>query len=246
MIETLKFYWINKKFQHFIFVHLCLLIGIVSVPIDSWYLYDLVIFRLVSYPMTSTILHLYFNHNYLTFRNTFTKVISLLYVTLTNFWKFTDVKSYHITHHRLWLSNQDPTAVEVRQGFWKYYIGITSPTPIQTIDAKNDPLVDWFNRYFYMIKLVMVLVLLLLLGWKVFVHLIIIQQFLVYFSLKIQDYTYHSDNSAVDKSWLYIIYGPDAWHIEHHSNYEKMIAWRYKYIDAQYLLTKLFFKSSQV
>jgi fatty-acid desaturase len=161
---------------------------------------------------------------------------------VTNYWKFTDVKSYHITHHKLWLGDKDPTAKEVRQGFWKYYIGVTDPTPIQSINAKNDPLVDWFNQHFYTVKIGCLTVLLLLLGWKVFVHLVIIQQFLVYFSLKIQDLVYHSKDSAKDHSWLYLIYGPDAWHIEHHSNYEKMITWRYKYVDAQYLLTKLFFK----
>ena len=245
MIDSLRLYWSYKKFQHFTFVHICLIIGILTVPVDIWYLYDLLIFRFVTFPMTSTMGHLYFNHNYIIFRNSIAKIIGLTYITLTNFWKFTDVKSYHITHHKSWLSDKDPTAIEVRQGICKHYIGITNPTPIQLVNTKQDNILVWFNSYFFIIKIVGILALILLLGWKLFVHLIIIQQFLMYFSLKAQDQIYHSDNFAKDQPWLFVIYGSDAWHIEHHHNYEKMITWRFKYIDPQYLLTKLFFKQHQ-
>jgi fatty-acid desaturase len=246
MINTLKTYWTYKKFQHFTFTHLFLIIGVLTIPVDIWYLYDLLIFRLISYPVSSVILHMYFNHNYVIFRNAFFKAISLAYVTLNSFWKFTDVKSYHIMHHKYWLTEQDPTSKEIQQGYWKYYIGVTSPTAIHLIDFKNDSMVNWFNRYFYAIKIALTLILILLLGWKLFVHLVIIQQFLVYLSLKAQDCVFHSNNNAKDSSWLYIVYGPDAWHIDHHTNYEQIIKWRFKYTDPQYLFAKLLCKTSQV
>jgi hypothetical protein len=232
----------KKKFQHFCITHILLLIGIVTVPFNNWYLYDLLIFMLFTCPINSIIQHLYFNHNYIDFKNKIFKIFWLLYIVLFNHWKFTDVKSYHISHHKNWLTSLDPTSSELQQGFLKYYVGITQPIKIDFVSNKKDNVIDFLNNYFYIIKIFLIIALVIFFGWTLFFHLILIQQFLWLLAGRIHDYLFHKNNELSDKPWLFPIFWSDSWHIEHHKTYEKNI-WHWKYINIQYYYCKLFFKS---
>ena len=213
--------WSKKKFQHFVYSHVLLIIGILLVPFDHYYLYDLLIFALITWPLISLVQHSYFNHSYVTFKHKFVKWVMLGYLTIYSFWRFSDMKSYHITHHESWLTDQDPTAREVRQGWFKYYVGLTDPTPIREAIAEHDPDLDRFNNNFYLIKTVVSLLIILLLGIKWFIHLFLIQQFMMYFFSKLHDTVFHYKDTAENKPWLYFIYGADSWHIDHHRDFSK-------------------------
>ena len=73
---------------------------------------------------------------------------------MINFWKFSDSKSYHITHHKEWLTDSDPTAGEVRQGYWRYYFGLTEPYDIPTLYFDRDAEIDFVNKYYFPIKFI--------------------------------------------------------------------------------------------
>ena len=213
--------WSKKKFQHFIYTHILLIIGILLVPFDYYYLYDFVIFALITWPLISLVQHTYFNHSYVTFKNRFVKLMMLSYLTFYSFWRFSDMKSYHITHHESWLTDKDPTAREVRQGWFKYYVGLTDPTSINEIIPEQDPDLDLFNRNFYTVKIAMSLVIVFVLGIKWFVHLFLIQQFMMYFFSKLHDTVFHYKDTAGNKPWLYFLYGADSWHIDHHRDFSR-------------------------
>lgn len=245
MKEFLRIQWKKRKFRQFLLIHLLLIVGVVTVPFDRWFLYDLLIFRLLTWPYSSCIQHLCFNHRYVVFKNNIIKILSLFYVMLVDHYKFSDVKSYHITHHKLWLTDKEPTNHEVTQGFLSYYMGITDPIAIEQLGVERDAILEFLNKYFYPIKIALIVIFLVLFGWKMYVHFVIVQQFLVYFTLKIHDRIHHYKPATAKDYWfLYIVYGPDAWHIEHHRTYKEMIVWRLKYIDPQYIYCKLFFKSN--
>lgn len=237
---NLKNIWSKKKVQHFLFVHLMLMVGIFTVPLDIWYLYGLIFFLLFTLPIFSVTHHLYFNHGYVEFKHPIYKLLVLLYIVLNSFWKFSDVKSYHIQHHQAWLTAGDPTAVEIQQGYFKYYVGLTDPVAISKVEVPVDTLIEFLNRYFVEIKLLLTVAVLVLFGWKVFVHLVIIQQFLMFVFNKIHDIIFHKTLTAKDMPWLAFIYGNDAWHISHHAEYDKHV-WYTKYIP-QYFYTRLLFK----
>ncbi len=242
MLKKLKNLWCKKKVQYFVFTHLLLLIGISTVPINIWYFYDLLILIWVTWPINSVIQHLYFTHGYYKFRFKFVKYVILWYLAMINFWKFSDSKSYHITHHKEWLTDSDPTAGEVRQGYWKYYFGLTEPYNIPTLYSDRDAEIDFVNKYYFPIKFISLSIFILLFGWYLFVHLIIVQIFLGYLTQKAIEIIFHRKDSAKDLPWLFWLYGNDAWHVEHHKTYDKNI-WHWKPINLQYMYSKLLFSN---
>ena len=68
MLEKLKNLWSKKKIQYFVYTHLFLLIGILTVPVDVWYFYDLLILIWFTWPINSILQHIYFTHNYYEFK----------------------------------------------------------------------------------------------------------------------------------------------------------------------------------
>lgn len=240
---SIKTHLNKKKFQNFLFIHGLFLIGILTIPADNWYFYDILIFVLFTLPFNSVMQHMFLNHGYIEFKNTIVKTIAFVYLILNNFWKFADAKSYHITHHKLWLDADDPTSKEIHQGLIKYYVGITDPVAIPKIDTKEDQLVTFINRYFYLIKFLLVVAAVAVFGWKIFVHLVIVQQLLLYIVSKIHDVIFHHSTHTKDCPWLFPLYSNDAWHIEHHTEYESM-AWHWKPVNVQYFYYKLLFKDS--
>ena len=240
MIKSIQDLWSKKKIQYFVYTHLLLLIGVLTVPVNVWYAYDILIFILVTWPIFSLTVHVDANHNYIEVKNKAIKIALILYMIANNFWKFSDAKSYHIAHHKHWLTDNDPTANEVRQGFMLYYLGLTNPTPIATVNSTEDPLINLANRYFYQIKILLTVVLLLFLGWDMFVHLVVVQIFLLFFFNKAIEIIYHHADSTKDHPWLFVIFGNDAWHISHHADYAEQ-KWFWKPLNIQYLYYKILF-----
>jgi len=237
-MQKLLTLWNRQKFRYFFFSHLLLIIGIVLVPFNEWYLYDLLIFSTVTWPLISLTQHSYFHHAYLKFRNPVFKWILLCHMTIYSYWKFNDIRSYHVTHHELWLTDKDPTAQEIRQGWVKYYFGLTDPVPIRNLTvSKKDKDLEFINSNFYLIKFVVLSLLLIILGIEWFVHLFLVQQFLMYFFYKFHDIVFHSTDKAKDKPWLYPIFGSDSFHIKHHKNFNKSF-WMW---DSQRIFKMVFF-----
>ena len=90
------------------------------------------------------------------------------------------------------------------------------------------------------IKFISLSIFILLFGWYLFVHLIIVQIFLAYLTQKTIEIIFHRKDSAKDLPWLFWLYGNDAWHVEHHKTYDKNI-WHWKPINLQYMYSKLLF-----
>jgi len=233
--------WSHRKFQNFFILHVSVILGMFFVPLDRWYFYDILIFSLLTWPMLSLILHSYFNHNYVTFRNRFIEVVCLMYISLISYWNFADMKSYHVAHHKYWPTMDDPTAQEIRQGFLKFYIGLTKPCRIEYVKTKPNPIVDFFNQHFYLIKFILISIFVLL-SWKMFFHFIVVQQLLFFIASKVIDGLFHINDDEPDKPWLFPIYWNDSWHTEHHTVYDKEV-WHWKWINIQYYYSKLLFKN---
>ena len=121
----------KKKFQQFLYVHTLLAVGLIFLtPTPLEILISLAFYLLILQPIYSVIHHLKYSHNYIEFRNPLIEWSMIIILTIYNFFKFSESKNYHIYHHQTWLTDRDPTAMEVRQGKLKYYLGITEPTNI--------------------------------------------------------------------------------------------------------------------
>lgn len=214
--------WWKYKFRHFVFVHALLLIGLLSIPFNpAHYLYDLLIFITVTWPVYAMNTHVFVAHQWCTYRNRIFKLLMLCYLNINTFWRFQDMRCYHIQHHATWGSKDDPTGNEVRQGWLKYYMGVTEPVTIKKYKVKYDEDTEFFARNLWTIKIILFLTIWLVFGWTIFVHLCLIQPWLMYLALKLHDILFNHSMDAKDKPWLYPIYGDDAWHITHHKDYSQ-------------------------
>jgi hypothetical protein len=211
-------------------------------PTGYTVLQDLLVYVLVIQPIGSNILHQYFNHNYVVFRNDTAEWAALLFLTTYSFWRPTDLKSYHVRHHTKWTTDLDPTASEIAQGKIRYYLGITKPNAIPQIAVQENAKLEWINKNFLKVKLAIYLVIAWLLGFETVWHLVLAQQFFGYALAKIHDITFHSSVSAQDRPWLFPLYYNDAWHIEHHKEFSSPAPWHYRYINLQYWYSRLLFK----
>lgn len=232
----------NKKFQHFVYAHTILFFGLLCLPISS-IVYTLIFYILVVQPFLSVVYHSYFNHGYIKFKNPIVKCLSVYALVLISFWKLEDLKSYHIAHHTEWPTNSDPTTAEVAQGLIKYYVGTTKPINFHKVKANADPIVDWFNKNFYTVKLASYGLIFLLAGFKALLLGILIQQFYMFFFSKMHDLIFHSKTNTNDLPWLFVLFFDDAWHIEHHREYSRPQPHRLRLINMQYWWYKLLFRN---
>ena len=228
------------------YVHILFLSGLVLLDV-SWadLAYSFLFFILIVSPISAVILHNKFKHEYVEFSNSIAEWFGLLYICIYSFWKSDDFKSYHILHHKAWLTDNDPTAVEIRQGKLRYYVGLTDPCPIPKVHTNETWKVDFMNHHFWTIKGLAYLSIVLLFGLKIFYLTVIVQQLYNYVHAKIHDMVFHSSDHlgpAKDVPWLFPFYFNSAWHIDHHSNYSKAEDWRLPWINAQYLFTRLLVK----
>lgn len=240
-MSYLKFLLSKRKFQHFLLTQISLLIGILTVPLDIQYVYDIVILVLFTNPIYSVVQHLYFSHNYYQFRYGIIKKILVFYILLNSFWRFADLKSYHIMHHMNWLTDKDPTASEVRQGSFRYFLGLTQPSELSYKVSESDSFVTEVNRNFYLYKFIITALFLMIFGWYWYVHLVIIQQWLAYLAAKAHDILFHHHDDAKDKPWLFWLYGNEAFHIEHHKNFQNTV-WHYRVFNIQYWYHKILYR----
>ena len=231
------------KFRHFLYVHLTFLLGLVVFE-PNWItlLGDFLVFVLIIQPIGSNILHQYFNHNYVVFKNDTVEWAALLFLTTYSFWRPTDLKSYHVCHHTQWLTDKDPTATEIAQGKIRYYLGLTAPSAIPQITAKENPKLTWINRHFLVVKLAIYLAVVVLFGFEALWHLVLAQQFFAYGLAKSHDMLFHSSTASQDKPWLFPLYYNDAWHIEHHKEFTDPTPWHWRSINLQYWYARLLFK----
>lgn len=243
MINIVKDCLRKRKIQHFLYVHLLFLIGLVGLNISVVELtWSLAAFIVVVNPLSAVITHNKFKHEYVAFRNGVAEWFSLAYICVYSFWNSSDFKSYHILHHRAWLTNSDPTAVEIQQGKLRYYVGLTNPCAVPTIATKESDRVLWMNQHFWLIKIALYAGVILIFGTKVFFLSVIAQQFYQYVFSKIHDLAFHSNDHigpSRDLPWLFPIYFNSAWHIDHHRDYDKQELWRWPLVNPQYWFTKL-------
>ena len=244
MTQFLKHIFSKRKFQYFLFVHFLFVVGLLMLDITvAGLLLSLLLHILVVAPISTLITHLKFNHNYIKFKNSIFEWAGLAFMCTYSFFKFTDVKSYHVCHHQYWLTPSDPTASEIAQGKIKYYLGLTEPCTVPKFEAMPDSKINFASQNFYLIKLSIYLIIILLFGINAFFYSIIAQQFYFYaLTGKLHDMAFHSNLDAVDKPWLFPLYFNDSWHVEHHREYAKLNSWHWPCINVHYWFYKLFFK----
>jgi len=211
--------WNKSKFRAFVYSHLLLLLALVVLPLDRYYLYDLLVFSFVTSPLIRLVQHEYFAHSYVRFRNRFVKFLMFSYFSLYSFWKLEDTKNYHIAHHKSWLTEKDTTAREVRQGWFRYLLGLSDPAPMDVKVNERDPDVIFFNGYFYPIKIILLILIYLCFGLTFLIHFVLIQQWMIYVTGRFHDIMFHYKDSAKDQPLTWLIYGNDSWHITHHSDF---------------------------
>lgn len=232
----------KRKIYYFFYVHLLFISGLFLLDLSvSGLVISFLCYILVLSPIASLITHLKFNHGYIQFKSSILEWVGLLFMCAYSYFKFTDVKSYHVYHHQQWRTLYDPTAAEIAQGKIKYYLGLTDPCAVPTVEITNNSKINFVNQNFYLIKLSIFLVVILLFGMNVFFYSIIAQQFYFYVLGKIHDVMFHSNIDAVDKPWLFPIYFNDSWHIKHHADYSKLDSWQWPWINLHYWYYKLFF-----
>lgn len=236
----------KKKFQYFLYTHILFVLGLVVIQPSLLSLaIVLVVYLLFLQPLFSIVGHLKYSHNYSEFRHPAIEWLMILMLTAYNFFKFSDVKNYHILHHRKWLTDQDPTANEVRQGWLKYYIGNTAPVAIPSANVDPMPKFDFANKYFFLIKFIVYSGIILLFGVEAFFLSIITVQFYFFVFMKLHDMIFHWSDLAQNKPWLFLIYFNDSRHIIHHTEYNGLEAWFLPAINPQYWLYKLIFKTNE-
>ena len=242
MIKMLRENLLKRKVYNFFYVHLLFVSGLLLLDITATGLtISLLCHVLILSPLSSLIIHLKFNHSYIQFKNSILEWLGLCLVCVYSFWKFTDIKSYHVHHHQSWKTLHDPTASEIAQGKIKYYLGLTDPCTIPKFDATHNPKINFINQNFYLTKISIYLIVILLFGITAFFYSIIAQQFYFYVLNKIHDIMFHSTVDAVDKPWLFPIYFNDSWHVRHHANYLNLDSWQWPWINVHYWYYKLFF-----
>lgn len=243
MLEFLRSSFSKRKFHHFLYTHIIFFLGILILNI-SWieFLYSVVFFLTVVSPFIAIIAHLKFNHNYIEFRSGLLEWAGLLFMTTYSFWKFENLKSYHILHHTKWNTNDDPTWREIQQGKLIYYIGLVHPTAIPLIPTKENNKIQFVNQHFYPLKLFIYGLIALLFGIKVLFLFVLSQQFYYYVSSKSHEMLFHSSKQARDLPLLFPIFFNNAFHVEHHREYNKLDPWHWPAFNLQYWYYKLFFK----
>jgi len=231
------------KLKHFAYTHVLFVLGLLLIQPDLiTLLQDFLVFLLVIQPVGSLIIHQHFNHNYIEFKNEFFEWCAILFLTTFGFWKFSDLKSYHICHHTCWLTDQDPTAREIAQGKLRYYVGLTQPTAIPKVPVQENAKVTWANANFYTVKIIAYLMVAGVFGIESLWHFVFAQQFFAYVMAKIHDISFHSHADADDRPWLFPLYFNDAWHIEHHKDFVKQSNWHWPWANLQYWYSKILFK----
>lgn len=243
MIQSILTLISKKKIQHFLYVHVAFLLGLLLADISIFnFLVSTLFFLCFLAPLFSVMVHNKFNHNYIDFKHPAIEWAGLWLMVIYSFWKFQDLKNYHIFHHQQWLTPNDPTATEIRQGWLKYYVGCTDPCNIPVTNAQENYRVQFMNRYFYLIKFISYALILLAVGFTGFWFIVLLMQFYFFVYFKIHDIIFHNNDLANDKPYLFLIYFTDSWHITHHSNYHQIDQWRYPVINPQFWMYKLLFK----
>lgn len=245
IINTLK----KKKIQHFLYVHLLFFCGIVALNISfNELLFALFLNILIVSPVSSVITHSKLKHDYYNFKNDFFEWLALIYICVFSFWKIEDSKSYHIQHHKAWLTDKDPTGSEIAQGKVNYYIGTTVPCAIEKMQTKDNEKIKFINKYFYHIK-ILFYILFLFVSIKLFFLIIVAQQFYGFVLYKLHDIIFHQydyENQYSNKPWLFFLYWNDAWHIDHHVDYTKPEKFYFKWANPHYYISKIFFKDVDI
>lgn len=243
MIQQIKQNWHKRKLLYFLYVHVGFGLGLIFLDLSLTGLVLSLLFHImILSPIMALIVHYRFNHGYIEFKNSAIEWISLILIAVYSFWKFTDIKSYHVYHHRTWLTDKDPTGSEIHQGMVRYYVGATDPKAIPKLKQVHDDKVDCINQYFYLIKFVVYVTIIVLFGINVFFYTVILQQFYFYVFEKIHDLAFHWSTTAKDKPWLFPLYFNSSWHIEHHAGYQQPDVWHWPYINMHYWFYRLFFK----
>ncbi len=242
LLTTPLNYLLRKlKFTHFLYCHVLLLAGLLTYGVEVAFLVSFLSTALVLFPLGSLIVHQHFNHNYAEFKNKFTEWFSLILLVAYSYWPLREMKSYHISHHRTWLTPSDPTASEIAQGKWLYYLGLTTPQHFERYDVTIAPSFEFVAKYFFRIKLAIYALLVLLFGIEGLFYIVIVPQFFMYVLAKGHDLIFHSSPDAQDCPWLFPVYFNDCWHIEHHAHYDEQQAWHWPWVNLHYWYHRLLF-----
>ena len=248
MLDSLKKLLSKKKIQHFIYIHLLFVAGLIFLDITlTNLLWSLAGFILIVYPLNTVIVHTKFKHDYVEFRNKFTEAIGLLFICMYSHFKPADFKSYHIQHHKRWLTYQDPTAAEIQQGWLKYYVGLTEPCAIEKVVTRDTNGIKFLNQYFWISKFVIYAIIVLCLGVDTLFLSVIAQQFYYYAIGKVHDIAFHGQDLTAGPGrnlpWTFPIWFNNAWHAEHHADYSKQEPWHWHWINPQFWFHSLLFKN---
>ena len=243
MFASIKDTLFKKKFQHFLYTHVLFLAGMIWFDIIlSEFLLSLLYFIVVVAPFFAVIAHLKFNHNYIDFKNSFNEWCGLVFMTVYSFWKFKDLKSYHILHHKNYNTDQDPTYSEIQQGRINYYIGLVDPTAIPTVKVVESQKIAFINTYFYAIKISIYFAIALIFSFKALFLFVFAQQFYYYVYSKCHEILFHGSLQARDLPIFFPIFFNNAWHVEHHTKYDELDPWHWPFVNLHFWYYKLFFK----
>lgn len=241
----MKYLLRKLKFTHFLYCHLLMALGLLAYGLEIELLWSFILTALVLFPLGSLVVHQHFNHNYSQFRNSAAEWFSLLLLIAYSYWPLREMKSYHISHHQRWLQPTDPTASEIAQGKWLYYLGLTVPQQFDKFEAEITASFALAARYFFRIKLAIYFVLAMLIGVKGLFYVIVVPQFFMYILAKVHDMIFHSNPAAKDAPWLFPLYFNDCWHIQHHRDYSESQQWHWPWVNLHFWYHKLLFVDSK-
>ena len=232
----------KKKFQNFLYIHTVLVLGLILFP---WTVWNLVVTFLATVwivlAIQTLIYHHYFNHDYIKFKNSVLEILGLWWLTVYHYWRFDDARSYHVCHHRNYGTDQDPTSGEIKQGPWKFYVGLTNPMVIPKIDFDPTPATAWFNHWFWTVKLSTYTVVVLIAGWSSLWWWVLLPQCYMHLLMRLHEYVFHSTTTPKNLPWLFPVFLNDAWHITHHEDDRFQDPWQLRWINPQWYFYKLFF-----
>lgn len=235
----------KKKFQNFVSVHVLFLAGLLVLdPTWSAMAWSLVVTILIILPLQTLIYHHRFNHDYIDFRHPVLEWLGLWFLVVYHYWRFDDARSYHVMHHRHYGTDQDPTAREIQQGRWRFYVGLTDPTAIPRVEYQAGAVTAWFNRYFWTVKTVTYVTLIVVLGLQGFWLAVLLPQFYLYVLMKLHEYVFHSVDRPRNLPWLFPVFFNDAWHIRHHEDDREQDPWRWPWINPQWYFYRCFFRKA--
>jgi fatty acid desaturase len=229
MLDKIKNFYNTYGYFYFKLWTLHSLVLVCLLTIDIKYFFIACLVFLVLMPLHQLVVHEYVSHEYIVPKNQYADLILLLFLFYAYGLNVKSKRDYHINHHRFWQQpNRDPTQQKMHNvAIWRYVLGFQKPLVQQLEPVKNSMLdnnrwVRIFEPYSRRIFLTYTVVLLIFLPIEWFAIFCIYYPWLNVIVFNFHDQMFHGRISSHDHSWYLLLFGNQAWHIEHHSKYREI------------------------